>query len=394
MKIDLGFIGKIIGYVVGLILLGALVSTGIFRLAGHGAARLPEAVGDFYGGMTGKEAKITVPGGLVKLGPVTFNMGGEKTLSIPESESGKGWRGVPSEGDQTGITWESVPPTSAVPSPAAPSTSVPSAPVAPSGPTCEVAAGVMKYSGEFVELGPVTAQEAGTRNITRWINDKYVEVMFPNGPGVVSALDSRVTCSGLAAATSPGGGVTVSTGPSSECLTARATLAGLQGSSNLEKVQATAQLVLATCTDTESIASANAALEIAVVEITRREEAIEAHQARVNSWRMLETGAAMLGTNSSYYDGVKAIILAAGGRVHLAKIEGLSPGIFKSQCGGGEICTLYVHPPADIAGEVGSITLKVELQALFNWGVGSGPSGILGRCTLPEVGMDYTLGGP
>jgi hypothetical protein len=395
MKIDLGFIGRIIGYVVGLIMLGALVSTGIFRLAGHGAARLPEAVGDFYGGMTGKEAKLTVPGGQVKVGPLTLDLGGAKSLTLPESESGKEWRGVPTEGEQAGITWESVVPTPASSGQTAPVPSAPTAPsaVVPSGPSCEVAVGVMKYSGEFTELGRANEREAGTLPIVRWLDQKWVEVRFYNGTAVVNSRDTGVACTGTAVSTAPSA-PTIITGPSRECVAARGTLKGLQGSPDPAKIKAAAEAVLATCSDTDSVATANAALEVAVTEMARREAEAAAHQTRLDAWKNLETTAATLGTNSTYYDSVRAVILAAGGTFHLEKIEGLQPGVFRSMCGGGEICTIFVHPPADIDGEVSAITLRVELQALFDWGVGHGPSGFLGKCSLPVVPADYTLGGP
>jgi hypothetical protein len=127
--------------------------------------------------------------------------------------------------------------------------------------------------------------------------------------------------------------------------------------------------------------------------MARREAEAAAHQTRLDAWKNLEATAATLGTNQTNYASIKAVIVAAGGGFHLEKIEGLQPGVFKSMCGGGEICTIYVHSPTDLAGEVSAITMKVELQALFNWGVGKGPSGLLGKCSLPQVPADYNIAG-
>lgn len=54
MKLDLGILGKIIGWAVGIILLGALATTGLGVLVGKGMHDIPLFVADTYYGFTGK----------------------------------------------------------------------------------------------------------------------------------------------------------------------------------------------------------------------------------------------------------------------------------------------------------------------------------------------------
>jgi len=307
MKIDVGILGKIIGWAVGIILLGALATTGLGVLVGKGMHDIPLFVADTYYGFTGETFVLDQSTELLGLKLVNkdwkflgvFPMDGPYKAGLSEGAQGLSGGGAPKE--EASLNWEE--PTEAVP--------------------------------------PAATDESSS---------------------TPTPVDETLAACNLAAAK----------------------LKSLKGVGTPYEIRDAANEVLRVCINETDVATATNALAASQKAISEKEAADAEVANALKNWALITETAAQLPLTDA--EGARTLVGFAGGSFYFSECE-VWAGALANVAGGGESCTITLYPNPLIEDQVTSVSFAVELQTLWDWGLGD-QSSVLDR--IPEAGV-YTL---